>query len=92
MWIYSIAVYGFFSRSISVILILTCGIALSSSSAVCGFHFGHHLADGIQWNKIVHSITVLFISAFLSIQYANKDGMVIIDSVAIFYEEGEGGK
>ena len=24
MWVYSIAVYGFFSRSISVILILTC--------------------------------------------------------------------
>ena len=42
MWVYSIAVYGFFSCGISVILILTCGIAVSSSSAVCGFHFGHH--------------------------------------------------
>ena len=42
MWVYSIAVYGFFSRGISVILILTCSIAVSSSSAVCGFHFGHH--------------------------------------------------
>ena len=42
MWVYSIAVYGFFSRGISIILILTCGIAVSSSSVVCGFHFGHH--------------------------------------------------
>ena len=31
------AVLGFFSCGISVILILTCGIAVSSSSAVCGF-------------------------------------------------------
>ena len=30
-------VLGFFSCSISVILVLTCGIAVSSSSAVCGF-------------------------------------------------------
>ena len=72
MWVYSIAVYGFFSFGILVILILTCGIAVWSSSAVCGFHFGHHLSDGIQWTNIVHSITVLFISAFLSIQYAKK--------------------
>ena len=42
MWVYSIAVYGFFSGSISVILILPCCTAVSSSSAVCGFHFGHH--------------------------------------------------
>ena len=42
MWVYSIAVYGFFSRSISAILILTYCIAVSSSSAVCSFHFGHH--------------------------------------------------
>ena len=35
MWVYSIAVYGFFSRSISVILILTCILVII-------------LADGIQ--------------------------------------------
>ena len=43
MGIYGIAVlvFFFFSCGISVILILTCGIAVSSSSAVCGFlHFG----------------------------------------------------
>ena len=32
-----IAVLGFFSYGISVILISTCSIAVSSSSAVCGF-------------------------------------------------------
>ena len=37
MGVYGIAVLGFFSYGISVILILTCGIAVSSSSAVCGF-------------------------------------------------------
>ena len=37
MGVYGIVVLGFFSCSISVILILTCGIAVSSSSAVCGF-------------------------------------------------------
>ena len=37
MGVYGIAVFGFFSSGISVILILTCGIAVSSSSAVCGF-------------------------------------------------------
>ena len=37
MRVYGIAVLGFFSRGISVILILMCGIAVSSSSAVCGF-------------------------------------------------------
>ena len=36
MWVYGIAVLGFFSCGISVILI-SCGIAVSSSSAVCGF-------------------------------------------------------
>ena len=36
MGVYSIAVLGFFSCGISVILILTCGIAVSSSLAVCG--------------------------------------------------------
>ena len=38
MGVYGIAVLGFFSCGISVILILTCGIAVSSSSAVGGFH------------------------------------------------------
>ena len=37
MGAYSIAVLGFFSRGISVILILTCGIAVSSRFALCGF-------------------------------------------------------
>ena len=37
MGAYGITVLDFFSRGISVILILTCGIAVSSSSAVCGF-------------------------------------------------------
>ena len=37
MGVYGIAVLGFFSCGISVILILTCGIVVSSSSAVCGF-------------------------------------------------------
>ena len=37
MGVYGIVVLGFFSYGISVILILTCGIAVSSSSAVCGF-------------------------------------------------------
>ena len=37
MRVYDIAVLAFFSRGISVILILTYGIAVSSSSAVCGF-------------------------------------------------------
>ena len=49
MWVYSIAVYGFFSRSISVILILTCCIAryhLALRYAV--FILVIILADGIQ--------------------------------------------
>ena len=37
MGVYGIAVLGFFSCGISVILILTCDIAVSSSSAVCSF-------------------------------------------------------
>ena len=37
MGVYGIAVLGFFSSGISVILILTCSITVSSSSAVCGF-------------------------------------------------------
>ena len=50
MGVYGIAVLGFFSCGISVILILTCGIAVSSSSAVCGFSGGVFiiLADGIR--------------------------------------------
>ena len=36
MGVYGIAVLGFFSCGILVILILTCGIAVSSSLAVCG--------------------------------------------------------
>ena len=36
MGVYGIAVLGFFSCGISVILILTCGIAVSSNLAVCG--------------------------------------------------------
>ena len=59
MGVYSIAVLGFFSCSISVILILTCGIAVSSSSAVCGF--------SSFW------LTVPFICAFLLIQYAKQN-------------------
>ena len=37
MEIYGIEVLGFFSRGILVILILTCGIGVSCSSAVYGF-------------------------------------------------------
>ena len=37
MGVYGIAVLSFFSSGISVILILMCGIAVSSSPAVCGF-------------------------------------------------------
>ena len=39
MGVYGIAISGFFFMrySISVILIFTCGIAVSSSSAVCDF-------------------------------------------------------
>ena len=37
MGIYGIEVLGFFSRGILVILMLTCGIAVSCSSAVYGF-------------------------------------------------------
>ena len=37
MGVYGIAVLSFFSSDISVILILMCGIAVSSSREVCGF-------------------------------------------------------
>ena len=36
--VYGIAVLSIFSSGISVTLILMCGIAVSSSPAVCGFH------------------------------------------------------
>ena len=64
MGVYGIAVLGFFSRGISVILILTCGIAVSSSSAVCGFSSFWLTVFGVT----VY-ITVPFICAFLSIRY-----------------------
>ena len=37
MGVYVIAVLSFFPSGISVILILICGIAVSSSPGVCGF-------------------------------------------------------
>ena len=37
MGVYSIVVLSFFSSGISVILILMCGIAVSSCPAMCGF-------------------------------------------------------
>ena len=37
MGVYGIAVLSLFSSGISVILILMCGIAVSSCPAVCGF-------------------------------------------------------
>ena len=37
MGVYGIAVLSFFSSGISVILILMCGITVSSSPVVCGF-------------------------------------------------------
>ena len=77
MWVYSITVYGFSSYGISVILILTCGIVVSSSSAVCGFHFV--IIWSSFWLTVFSEIrlftvlrTVLFSSAFFSIQYAKK--------------------
>ena len=51
MGVYSIAVLGFFSCGISVILILTCGISVSSSLAGKGYFI--ILADGIRGNMIV---------------------------------------
>ena len=72
MGVYGIVVLGFFSCSISVILILTCGIAVSSSSAVCGFSSFWLTVFG-EIRYIVHSITVPFMCAFLSIQYAKQN-------------------
>ena len=65
MGVYGIAVLGFFSCGISVISILTCGIAVSSSSAVCGF--------SSFWLTVFGEISVPFICAFLSIQYAKQN-------------------
>ena len=62
MGVYSIAVLGFFSCGISVILILTCGISVSSP---CGMRYFIILADGIRGNMIVHGTVVC---TFLSIQ------------------------
>ena len=64
MGVYGIAVLSFFSSGISVILILMCGIVVSSSPVVCGFH--GLLANGIRRKKILHSIAVLFIWPLLS--------------------------
>ena len=44
---YGISVLSFFSSGISVILILTCGIAVSLSPAVCSFSFFILLPNGI---------------------------------------------
>ena len=67
MAVYGIAVLGFFSCGISVILILTCGIAVSSSSAVCGF--------SSFWLTVFGEIRLFdkIICAFLSIQYAKQN-------------------
>ena len=42
MGVYGIAVLDFFPCGISVILILTYGIVVSSSLAVCGIHHFQH--------------------------------------------------
>ena len=56
MQAYGIAVLSFFSSGISVILILICGIAVSSSPAVCGFPSFSFTVFG----KKVHGIAVPF--------------------------------
>ena len=62
MGVYSIAVLSFFSSSISVIWILMCGIAVSSSPKVpvCGFLSFWLTVFSIK-KKILHGIPVLFI-------------------------------
>ena len=71
MGVYGITVLGFFSSGISVILILTCGIAVSSSSVVCGF--------SSFWLTVFGEITSFMVlryrlfCAFLSIQYAKQN-------------------
>ena len=72
MGVYGIAVLGFFSCGISVILILTCGIAESSSSAVRGFSSFWLTVFG-EIRLHVHGITVPFICASLSIQCAKQN-------------------
>ena len=72
MGVYGIAVLGFFSRGISVILILKCGIALSSGSAasfwltgfgeiglftVLRYHFLRFPFDTFTIRKTKHSRT-----------------------------------
>ena len=58
MGVYGNAVLGFFSCGISVILILTCGIVVSSSSAVCGFSsFWRPSIKPGTWNIPEHSGT-----------------------------------
>ena len=42
------------------------------------------LADGIRWNKIVHGITVPFICAFLSIQCAKQNTVLIRNIIEVF--------
>ena len=65
MGVYGIAVSGFFLCGISVILIFTSGIAVSSSSAVCGF--------SSFWLTVFGEIrSVPFICAFLSMQCAKQ--------------------
>ena len=64
MGVYGIAVLSFFSSGISVILILMCGIAVSSSPAVCGF--SSFWLTVFEKKKILHGIAVLFIFALLS--------------------------
>ena len=71
MGVYGIAILRFFSSGISVILILTCGIAVSSSSVVCGFSSFWLTVFGEITS--FHGITVPFICAFLSIQYAKQN-------------------
>ena len=72
MGVYSIAVLGFFSCSISVISILTCGIAVSSSSAVCGFSSFWLTVFGEIRLFTVLRYCLLF-CAFLLIQYAKQN-------------------
>ena len=68
MKVYGIAVLGFFSFGISVILILTCGIAVSSSLAVCGISsFWLTVFDDCL--RYCGSV----VCAFLSIQYAKQN-------------------
>ena len=54
MGVYGFAVLGFFSCGISVIFILTRGIAVSSRSAVCGFSsFRLTVFGEIRWFTVL---------------------------------------